>query len=132
MKALNQFLHSIGYPASASQDAREFILDVDGNAMCVTPVGAYLVLTKEISRNADILPRLSGYAAGRFICEDEILYWDAHSMAAVLSRKIPITASDREMRDAFESFANSCAWWDERANSSAEAPVNFPEMVILP
>lgn len=132
MKALNQFLHSIGYPASASQDVREFILNVDGNEMRAADAGAYLVLMKEISRSADILPQLSRFAVGRFICEDEILYWDASLMAAVLSRKIPVTASDCEMRDAFEAFANSCDWWDARVNGSAVAPAISPEMVILP
>ena len=132
MNALNQFLHSIGYPASASQDAMEFVLNVDGNAMSVTDAGAHLVLKKEVSRSADILPRLSRYAAGRFLCEDEILYWDGRMMAAVLSRKIPATASDREMREAFEAFANSCDWWDARSDASSASPERFSEMVILP
>lgn len=132
MNAIARLASAIGYPQAVPADSADFTFKVDDGDVRVLDLGGRMVLTREISRNADDLPGLAEYAAGRMLREEALLYWDGRAEAAVLAQEIDAAASPHAMRFSFEEFANSCDWWLARMAAAPVDSLSFPEMVIRP
>ena len=132
MSAIGRLLSAIGYPQVPPADAVEFTLQVDGRDVFAYDMDTRLVLVREISRGTCMIQKLAAYSTGRMLREDAILFWDERRGAAMLSQEIPATATSHELKEFFETFADSCDWW---AQCTAEVPGRqppFTETVIRP
>ena len=106
-------------------------LRVDGVEVSAAVAGDRLVLSQRLTDEADKLPALAGYAAGRMLREEAVLaYGDG---AAFLWQDAPAGAGERTLVRLFESFMDSCDWWRARVDASrAEGEPKFSDMTIRP
>ncbi len=132
MNALGRLASAVGYPQTVPADALEFTFKVDDGEVRAIDLEKRLVLTREISRDEDDLPRLASYSAGRMLREAATLYWDERIGAAILAQEIPASATAHELKVFFETFADSCDWWLARTAAEPVESSSFPEMVIRP
>ena len=132
MNAIARLASAIGYPQAVPADAVEFAFRVDGGEVHASDLEKRLVLSREISREEEDLPRLASYSTGRMLREDAALYWDGRRGAAMLAQEIPATAAPHALKAFFERFADSCDWWLARTAAKPAEPASFPEMVIRP
>lgn len=132
MNVICRFATAIGYPQTVPAERQEFTFIVDGGEMRALDLGNRLVLTREISREEDDVPRLAAYAPGRILREDAALYWDGYCGAVKLAQEIPADATGNELKVFFETFADSCDWWLSRAAAEPACPASFPGMAIRP
>lgn len=107
------------------------VLRVDGAEVSAAVTGDRLVLSQRLTGEADKLPALAGYAAGRMLREEAVLaYGDG---AVFLWQDASADASEQALVRLFESFMDSCDWWRARVDASrAEEKTEFPEMMIRP
>ncbi len=132
--AITRLLEAIDYPERPSTGATAVPLLVDGGTIVAEDVDGRLRLVCRLTDNADDLPRLAAYAAGRMLREDAVLASDA--AGAFLWQETPTGADAHRLRRLFEAFADSCDWW--RARVEARRSVDgssdslFSEMIIRP
>lgn len=132
--AITRLLAAIDYPERPATDAAAVPLLVDGGTIVAEDVGGRLRLVCRLTDDADDLPRLAVYAAGRMLREDAVLAGDA--AGAFLWQEAPAGADAHRLRRLFEAFADSCDWWRARvearrpADASSDSP--FSEMIIRP
>lgn len=132
MNVIGRLASTIGYPQVVPADSVDFAFKVDDGEVRALDLDKRLVLTREISREVDDLPRLAAYSAGRMLREDATLYWDERCGAAMLAQEILATATSHELKVFFETFADSCDWWLARTAAEPVKSSSFPEMVIRP
>lgn len=132
MSVLGRLALAVGYPQTVPADGLEFTFTVDDGEVRALDLEKRIVLMREISRDAEDLPRLASYSAGRMLREDAALYWDERIGAAVLAQEIPASATSHELKVFFEAFADSCDWWLARTAAEPVKSSSFPEMVIRP
>ena len=132
MNVICRFATAIGYPQTVPAEREEFTFIVDGGEMRALDLGGRLVLTREISREEEDVPRLASYSTGRLLRENATLYWDGRCGAVKLAQEIPADATECELKVFFETFADSCDWWLARAAAEPADPVSFPGMAIRP
>ena len=132
MNVIGRLASTIGYPQVVPAESVDFTFKIDGCEVRALDLDKRLVLTREISREVDDLPRLAAYSAGRMLREDATLYWDERCGAAMLAQEIPATATSHELKVFFETFADSCDWWLARTAAEPVKSSSFPEMVIRP
>lgn len=129
-----RLLAAIDYPERPATGAAAVPLLVDGGMIVAEDVGGRLRLVCRLTDDADDLPRLAAYAAGRMLREDAVLAGDA--AGAFLWQEAPAGADAHRLRRLFEAFADSCDWWRARvearrsADASSDSP--FSEMIIRP
>lgn len=122
---------AIGYPDRMSEGTLMATLRVDGAEVAATVTGERIVLSQSLTDDADKLPALAGYAAGRMLKEEAVLsYGDG---TAFLWQDASARASDQALARLFESFMDSCDWWRSRVTDldSEEGP-GVHEIVIRP
>ena len=114
-----------------SEGALLATLRVDGAEVTAAVTGERLVLSQRLTDDADKLPLLAGYAAGRMLREEAVLaYGDG---AAFLWQDVSARAGDQALVRLFESFMDSCDWWRARVEGAREKErAEFPEMMIRP
>jgi hypothetical protein len=132
MSTIGKLALAIGYPQVVPADVLEFAFKVDGGEVHASDLEKRLVLSREISREEEDLPRLASYSTGRILREDAALYWDGRRGAAMLAQEIPAAAAPHALKAFFESFADSCDWWLARTAAEPVKTAAFPEMVIRP
>jgi len=122
---------AIGYPDRMSEGTLLATLRVDGAEVTAAVTGERLVLSQRLTDDADKLPLLAGYAAGRMLREEAVLaYGDG---AAFLWQDVSARAGDQALVRLFESFMDSCDWWRARVEGTREKErAEFPEMMIRP
>ena len=129
--AIERMAEAIGYPDRMSEGALLATLRVDGAEVTAAVTGERLVLSQRLTDDADKLPLLAGYAAGRMLREEAVLaYGDG---AAFLWQDVSARAGDQALVRLFESFMDSCDWWRARVEGTREKErAEFPEMMIRP
>ena len=129
--AIERMAEAIGYPDRMSEGTRLATLRVDGAEVTAAVTGERLVLSQRLTDDADKLPLLAGYAAGRMLREEAVLaYGDG---AAFLWQDVSARAGDQALVRLFESFMDSCDWWRARVEGTREKErAEFPEMMIRP
>lgn len=129
--AIERLAEAISYPDRMPEGALAAMLRVDGSEVSAAVAGDRLVLSQRLTGEADKLPALAGYAAGRMLREEAVLaYGDG---AVFLWQDASTSASEQALVRLFESFMDSCDWWRARAEGSrAEEKTDFPEMMIRP
>ncbi len=122
---------AIGYPDRMPEGSLTATLRVDGAEVSATVAGERIVLSQRLTDEADRMPALAGYAAGRMLREEAVLaYGDG---AAFLWQDASARASDQALVRLFESFMDSCDWWRARVEGTREEErAEFPEMMIRP
>lgn len=132
--AINRLLSAIDYPERPAAGAASASLLVDGCTVVAEDVDGRLRLVCRLTDDADDLPRLAAYAAGRMLREDAVLSADASG--AFLWQEAPAGADERRLRRLFEAFADSCDWWrarvEARPPASAASDSPFSETIIRP
>ncbi len=132
--ATTRLLAAIDYPERPAAGAASVPLLVDGCTIVAEDVDGRLRLVCRLTDDADDLPRLAAYAAGRMLREDAALAVDA--AGAFLWQEAPAGADAHRLRRLFEAFADSCDWWRARveARPPADGPSDslFPETIIRP
>ena len=131
---IGRLLSAIAYPVRAPAGAVSFTILADGMEISVLGAGGSMRLTCNLTDNAEMLPRLAGYAAGRIMRENAVLAFDRKSGSAFLWTEFDGSADMSTLRRSFEEFADSCEWWRSRMDAqggAADAPA-FPEMMIRP
>lgn len=129
--AIERMAEAIGYPDRMSEGTLLATLRVDGAEVTAAVTGERLVLSQRLTDDADKLPLLAGYAAGRMLREEAVLaYGDG---AAFLWQDVSARAGDQALVRLFESFMDSCDWWRARVEGTREKErAEFPEMMIRP
>ena len=129
--AIERMAEAIGYPDRMSEGTLMATLRVDGAEVVATVTGERIVLSQSLTDDADKLPALAGYAAGRMLKEEAVLsYGDG---TAFLWQDASARASDQALARLFESFMDSCDWWRARVEGTREGErAEFPEMMIRP
>ena len=123
---------AIGYPDRIPEGALAATLRVDGAEVSAAVAGDRIVLSQRLAGEADNMPSLAGYAAGRMLREEAVLaYGDG---AAFLWQDAPARAGDQALVRLFESFMDSCDWWRARLEPrpGADRASPFPEVTIRP
>ena len=131
--AIDSLLNAIGYPERAPDGAVSFTLQVDGGEIVATEAGNALRLVCRLTDDAAELPRLAGYAAGRFLREAATLACDRDG--AFLWQAADLGAEPDGGRRFFETFCDSCDWWRARLEANMDRGDDAPphnEMRILP
>ena len=127
---LESFLRAVGYPERAPAGSAMFTLRVDGMEVLVEESRGRLVLSCKLTGDAQSLPALATYAAGRILREDAALSWDD---GAFLWQEVPTNSGDGGMLRAFEAFMDSCDWWRARVDEKKKGDsVEMSEAVIMP
>ena len=132
--AIERLAEAIGYPDKIPDGAVVATLRVDDAEVSAAVAGDRLVLSQRLTGDADKLPALAGYAAGRMLREEAVLaYGDG---AAFLWQHVSADAGEQQLVRFFESFMDSCDWWwervSERRGEGAEAGAPLAEMMIRP
>ena len=129
--AIERMAEAIGYPDRMSEGTLLATLRVDGAEVTAAVTGERLVLSQRLTDDADKLPLLAGYAAGRMLREEAVLaYGDG---AAFLWQDVSARAGDQALVRLFESFMDSFDWWRARVETPRmEEKSEFPEMMIRP
>lgn len=132
--AIERLAEAIGYPDRVPEGALAATLRVDDAEVSAAIAGDRLVLSQRLTGDADKLPALAGYAAGRMLREDAVLaYGDG---VAFLWQDAPADAGGQALVRLFESFMDSCDWWRERVaerrDEGADAGMPLAEMMIRP
>ena len=129
--AIERLAKAIEYPDRMPEGSLTAVLRVDGAEISAAVTGDRLVLSQRLTGEADKLPALAGYAAGRMLREEAVLaYGDG---AVFLWQDASADASEQALVRLFESFMDSCDWWRARVDASrAEEKTEFPEMMIRP
>ena len=129
--AIERLTEAIGYPERMPEGSLSATLRVDGAEVSAAVAGDRLVLSQRLTGEADKLPALAGFAAGRMLREEAVLaYGDG---AAFLWQDAPAGTSEQALVRLFESFMDSCDWWRARVEAPrAEEKPEFPEMMIRP
>ena len=113
--AIERLAEAIGYPDRVPEGALAATLRVDGAEVLAAIAGDRLVLSQRLTGDADKLPALAGYAAGRMLREDAVLAYGGK--AAFLWQDAPADADAHGWIRLFETFADSCDWWRERVDA---------------
>ena len=129
--AIERMAEAIGYPDRVAEGTLAATLRVDGAEVSAAVTGERVVLSQRLTDDADKLPALASYAAGRMLREEAVLaYGDG---AAFLWQDASARAGDQALVRLFESFMDSCDWWRARVEGTREnGSVAFPDMVIRP
>ena len=129
--AIERLAKAIEYPDRMPEGSLRAVLRVDGAEISAAVTGDRLVLSQRLTGEADKLPALAGYAAGRMLREEAVLaYGDG---AVFLWQDASADAGEQALVRLFESFMDSCDWWRARVDASrAEEKTEFPEMMIRP
>lgn len=129
--AIERLAEAIGYPDRVPEGALAATLRVDGAEISAAVTGERIVLSQRLTDEADKLPTLAGFAAGRMLREEAVLaYGDG---AAFLWQDAPAGASEQVFVRLFESFMDSFDWWRARVETPrGEEKSEFPEMMIRP
>lgn len=129
--AIERLAEAIGYPDRMPEGALSATLRVDGAEVSAAVTGDRLVLSQRLTDEADKLPALAGYAAGRMLREEAVLaYGDG---AAFMWQDVSADAGEQALVRLFESFMGSSDWWRARVEASrVEEKSEFPEMMIRP
>ena len=129
--AIERLAEAIGYPDRVPEGSLLATLRVDGAEVSAAVTGDRLVLSQRLTDDAEKLPTLAGYAAGRMLREEVVLAYG--NGAAFLWQDAPTDAEDRVLVRLFESFMDSCDWWRARVEGlDGEGKSEFPEMMIRP
>jgi hypothetical protein len=127
---LESFLRAVGYPERAPAGSAAFTLRVDGMEVLLEESRGRLVLSCKLTDDAQSLPALATYAAGRILREDAALSWGD---GAFLWQEVPAGSGDGGMLRAFEAFMDSCDWWRARVDERKKGDsVEMSEAVIMP
>ena len=129
--AIERLAEAIGYPDRIPEGALAATLRVDGAEVSAAVTGDRIVLSQRLADEADKLPVLAGYAAGRMLREEAVLaYGDG---AAFLWQDAPADAGEHALVRLFESFMGASDWWRARVEAPrVEEKTEFPEMMIRP
>ena len=130
---IQHLLEAIGYPEKVSDEMLSFTLLVDGGEVMVRREGGRLLLTRTLTGEASVLPRLASFAPGRMLREEAVLAAEPAANGAVLLwQDAPETADARALQRLFETFCDSCDWWLERIREFSEPVPEIPPMMIRP
>ena len=131
--AIGRLIDAIGYPERAPEGAASFTLRVDGMEIMAEERDGRLILSRVLTDSDDLIPTLSGYAAGRLLREDAVLAADPNTRGAFLWQDAPATADAQSLVRLFETFLNSCDWWRSRiVGETTNTSESVPEMMIRP
>ena len=130
--ALENLCEAIAYPDPLPDGATSYRLLVDGGEVVARLLGNRLVLSRELSRLEEHLPKLASYAAGRLLKEETVLAWDEQAGACIIWQDCAVGASSVQLLRFFKNFLASCDWWLARVTEFTEEHVSPPAMVILP
>ena len=131
--AIGRLIDAIGYPERAPEGAASFTLRVDGMEIIAEERDGRLILSRILTDSDDLVPTLTGYAAGRLLREEAVLAADPHTHGAFLWQDAPATADAQSLVHLFETFLDSCDWWRARvAGETTNTSESVPEMMIRP
>ncbi len=131
--AIGRLIDAIGYPERAPGGAASFTLRVDGMEIIAEERDGRLILSRVLTDSDDLVPTLSGYAAGRLLREEAVLAADPNTRGAFLWQDAPATADTQSLVHLFETFLDSCDWWRSRvAGETTNTSESVPEMMIRP
>ena len=131
--AIERLAGAIGYPDRVPEGSLMATLRVDGAEVSAAVTGDRLVLSQRLTDEADKLPTLAGFAAGRMLREDATLACDREG--AFLWQETSETSDAHQLRRLFETFCDSCDWWRARLEPTADGgdvELSQNEMRILP
>ena len=111
---LESFLKVVGYPERVPVGSAAFMLRVDGTEVLAEEVNGRIGLSCKLTDDAQDLPALAAYAAGRVLKEDAALSWDN---GAFLWQDAPADSDGHGFARLFETFMDSCDWWRERVDA---------------
>jgi len=111
---LESFLKVVGYPERVPVGSAAFMLRVDGTEVLAEEVNGRIGLSCKLTDDAQDLPALAAYAAGRILREDAALSW---SDGAFIWQEAMADAGDSDLLRLFETFMDSCDWWRERVDA---------------
>ena len=130
---LESFLKVVGYPERVPVGSSAFVLRVDGTEVLAEEVNGRIGLSCKLTDDAQHLPALAMYAAGRILREDAALSWGD---GAFIWQEATADAGNSDLLRLFETFMDSCDWWRERVDAlrgGATATHDVDEdMVIRP
>jgi len=142
--AIRRLLAAIEYPERMPEGGVSFMLRVDGAELFAEESDGRITLSRSLTEDEALLPRLAAYAVGRMLKEDATLAWGRmpgdeignHPPSAFLWQSVPADAEANTLLFFFESFMNSCDWWRARVDTpgaTEKADNMSPEtMVIMP
>ncbi|MCQ2403964.1 MAG: CesT family type III secretion system chaperone [Lentisphaeria bacterium] len=131
-QAIRHLCDAIEYPDEVPEEDGVCLLRVDGGDVRALVRNGRLVLSKVISREEKDLVRLAAFAAGRILREEAILAWDERAAVCILWQEISAEAESVELKKFFESFMDSCDWWQTRKSEFEVPQAAFPNIVIRP
>ncbi len=130
--ALEILCEAIAYPDPVEPGATRCRLEVDDAAVTARLLDGRLVLSRAIDREEKDLPQLAEYAVGRMLVEEAVLAWDERAAECILWQEIQEDAEGADLLRFFETFMNSCDWWQDRARELNAPPPSYPDIVIRP
>jgi len=133
--AVERLIDAIGYPERAPDGAVSFILRVDGMEIPCEENNGKVMLSMRLDADDARLPVLAGYAAGRMLKEDAALAWDSTGGGhAFIWQDAPSDSGGRTLLRLFETFMDSCDWWQERVKAlEGDKPEELSQsMIIMP
>jgi len=137
--AVDRLLVAIGYPERMSNAGGPFMLRVDGKEVFVEESGDRIVISRILTEDDSLLPTLATYAAGRMLREDATFAYGRRPKAdgqgfrpsAFLWQDAAADASDRDLLRLFETFMDSCDWWQERVDSFGRREDGAPPETMM-
>ena len=132
--AIERLAEAIGYPDRVPEGALAATLRVDGAEISAAVTGERIVLSQRLTDEADKLPTLAGFAAGRMLREEAVLATPPSEGSPFLWQEAPASAGAPALRRFFESFMDSCDWWRARVDAlrgNAEVATAVPETMMI-
>ena len=125
--ATERLLSVIEYPERIPMSEGSVTLRVDGREVLVAESDGRIVLSVGLTDDDSMVPALAAYATGRMLREDATLAYGRRSvdgsrdsnsrLSAFLWQDASTGASDRDLLRLFETFMDSCDWWQSRVDS---------------
>ena len=138
--ASERLLSVIEYPEKVPNADGSITLRVDGKEVLVEESEGRIVLSRTLTEDDSIVPTLASYAAGRMLREDAVLAYGSPSrQTAKMSSSMTFLwqdasadASDRDLLRLFETFMDSCDWWQARVDSlNGRNDGTIPEAMVI-
>lgn len=129
---IHKLAKAIGYPDMVPDNVDVYAFRVDGGECVARKQGSGLILEHRLGIEDDALAVFAAFAAGRMLREEAVFAWDDRAECAVLWCEIPPGADQARLRESFETFQDSCDWWDQRLGETSRPRSTFPDIMIRP
>ena len=131
MTSIDRLAEAIGYPDRVPAGARSAVFLVDGIEVNAREDSRRVVLSSNLDVSDEWLPTAAEYAAGRMLGEEAVLAFDPRGAGAILWQEAPANSSQREFLMLFETFVDSCDWWQTRVKSLGGERAELPDSMVI-